>query len=47
VWDLVFGTFYLPAGQQPAAFGVQDDVPAGLFGQLVWPFRRMTRHGSP
>jgi sterol desaturase/sphingolipid hydroxylase (fatty acid hydroxylase superfamily) len=38
VWDLVFGTFYMPAAQ-PTAFGVRDRVPAGFFAQLVWPFR--------
>jgi sterol desaturase/sphingolipid hydroxylase (fatty acid hydroxylase superfamily) len=38
VWDLVFGTFYLPA-EQPSAFGVREEVPAGFFAQLAWPFR--------
>jgi sterol desaturase/sphingolipid hydroxylase (fatty acid hydroxylase superfamily) len=40
VWDLVFGTFHLPAGEQPAAFGVREEVPAGFFAQLAWPLRR-------
>jgi sterol desaturase/sphingolipid hydroxylase (fatty acid hydroxylase superfamily) len=39
LWDLVFGTFYMPA-HRPAATGVDDPVPAGLGGQLAWPFRR-------
>lgn len=43
VWDLVFGTFYLPAGEQPAAFGVRDEVPAGFLAQLAWPFRGAAR----
>jgi sterol desaturase/sphingolipid hydroxylase (fatty acid hydroxylase superfamily) len=38
--DLVFGTFYMPAGRQPQRFGiVNDDVPDGLLGQLTYPFR--------
>jgi sterol desaturase/sphingolipid hydroxylase (fatty acid hydroxylase superfamily) len=38
--DLAFGTFYMPAGRQPERFGlVNDDVPQGLFAQLVYPFR--------
>jgi sterol desaturase/sphingolipid hydroxylase (fatty acid hydroxylase superfamily) len=43
VWDLLFGTFYLPAGEHPTAFGVRDDVPEGLLPQLLWPFRRRTQ----
>lgn len=39
--DLAFGTFYLPAGREPQHFGLsgEDDVPAGLLGQLAYPFR--------
>jgi sterol desaturase/sphingolipid hydroxylase (fatty acid hydroxylase superfamily) len=48
--DLAFGTFYMPAGRQPARFGiVNDDVPDGLFAQLAYPFRRAraSAHGTP
>jgi sterol desaturase/sphingolipid hydroxylase (fatty acid hydroxylase superfamily) len=39
--DLAFGTFYMPRDRQPQRFGlVHDDVPAGLLGQLVYPFKR-------
>jgi sterol desaturase/sphingolipid hydroxylase (fatty acid hydroxylase superfamily) len=39
--DLAFGTFYMPPGRQPQRFGIMnDDVPAGLAAQLVYPFRR-------
>jgi sterol desaturase/sphingolipid hydroxylase (fatty acid hydroxylase superfamily) len=38
--DLAFGTFYLPPDRQPQRFGiVGDDVPDGLVGQLLYPFR--------
>lgn len=49
VWDLVFGTFYMPKGRQPEQFGVNDPVPRGLLGQLVYPFRPRVRlpHGNP
>lgn len=43
LWDLLFGTFYMPKGRQPALFGVADPVPAGLVGQLLYPFRRKPR----
>lgn len=39
-WDLLFGTFFMPKGRQPTVFGVDDPVPGGLLGQLVYPFRR-------
>ena len=41
VWDLIFGTFHLPDETSPPRYGTpEDDVPAGLFGQMVFPFRR-------
>jgi len=43
VWDLMFGTFYLPHDRQPIEFGVHDDgVPETFWGQLAYPFRRAT-----
>jgi sterol desaturase/sphingolipid hydroxylase (fatty acid hydroxylase superfamily) len=40
LWDLLFGTFHMPKGRQPEHFGVDDPVPNGLIGQLIYPFRR-------
>ena len=39
VWDIVFGTYYMPKNQRPREFGTSTAVPAGLVGQLVFPFR--------
>jgi sterol desaturase/sphingolipid hydroxylase (fatty acid hydroxylase superfamily) len=39
LWDILFGTYYLP-GHAPTRFGVEEKVPTGLVGQLLWPFRR-------
>jgi sterol desaturase/sphingolipid hydroxylase (fatty acid hydroxylase superfamily) len=40
--DLAFGTFYMPKGQLPFAFGTLDDnVPNHLLGQLRYPFMRL------
>jgi len=39
LWDIVFGTYYMPK-HQPSKFGVEDAVPEGLVGQMVWPFRK-------
>ena len=46
--DVVFGTFYMPAGRQPQHFGIRnDDVPEGLLVQLAFPFRRRGRDVPP
>ena len=41
VWDLLFGTFYMPRGARPAEFGAKG-VPGDMLGQLVHPLRRPT-----
>lgn len=38
IWDLMFGTFYMPRGETPERFGVSDPVPGNIFGQLIYPF---------
>jgi sterol desaturase/sphingolipid hydroxylase (fatty acid hydroxylase superfamily) len=43
VWDILFGTYYMPKDKRPTEFGTSTDVPAGLLGQLAFPFRRGTR----
>ena len=40
VWDLVFGTFFMPAGRAPESFGVEDRVPEGFLKQLAHPLVR-------
>lgn len=44
IWDVLFGTLYLP-DHQPDAFGVDtaEEVPSGFFGQILYPFRRANR----
>ena len=40
LYDLIFGTFYMPAGKRPDDYGVDDpQFPKGFFGQLRHPFR--------
>lgn len=39
--DLIFGTFYMPAGRFPDEFGNGDpEFPKGFWSQLIYPFRR-------
>lgn len=41
LWDLMFGTFYMPEGRVPVRFGVHGErVPEGFWKQLAWPFQR-------
>jgi sterol desaturase/sphingolipid hydroxylase (fatty acid hydroxylase superfamily) len=40
VFDLIFGTYYMPKGKRPSRYGVTErDVPADFIGQLRHPFR--------
>ena len=39
VFDLLFGTFYMPRGVEPRVFGIGERLPDGLIGQLAYPFR--------
>jgi sterol desaturase/sphingolipid hydroxylase (fatty acid hydroxylase superfamily) len=44
LWDLLFGTFYMPEERQPTDFGIADPVPTGFIGQMIAPFRGNTSH---
>ena len=48
LWDLVFGTWYLPRGKVVPAVGILDArFPRGFWPQLLAPFRRrVAGHGS-
>jgi sterol desaturase/sphingolipid hydroxylase (fatty acid hydroxylase superfamily) len=43
LWDILFGTYYMPRGERPMRFGTATPVPSGLIGQLVFPFLRAPR----
>jgi len=42
LWDILFGTFRMPAGQLPDNYGVDDQAtfPREFAGQLAYPFRK-------
>ena len=41
IWDILFGTFRIPKGRLPEAYGKDDaSVPSQVVGQLAYPFRR-------
>ena len=39
LWDILFGTYYMPKDRVPEQFGTASAVPAGLVGQMLYPFR--------
>jgi sterol desaturase/sphingolipid hydroxylase (fatty acid hydroxylase superfamily) len=41
LWDILFGTYYMPKDRLPQQFGTESPVPPGLLGQLLFPFRRV------
>ncbi|MCY7298963.1 MAG: sterol desaturase family protein [Ilumatobacteraceae bacterium] len=50
LWDIVFGTYYMPGNKRPLRYGVSEPIPTTMVGQLRYPFegvrspRTMLRH---
>jgi sterol desaturase/sphingolipid hydroxylase (fatty acid hydroxylase superfamily) len=42
VFDIIFGTFYMPKGSLPSDYGVEG-VPVRFLQQLIYPFREIGR----
>ncbi len=38
--DLLFGTLYMPKGQMPGRYGINDYIPMNYVKQLAYPFRK-------
>jgi sterol desaturase/sphingolipid hydroxylase (fatty acid hydroxylase superfamily) len=47
LWDILFGTYYMPRDRMPCDFGVPEKVPAGYFGQLWHPFSGWFKRKGP
>jgi sterol desaturase/sphingolipid hydroxylase (fatty acid hydroxylase superfamily) len=46
LWDVLFGTFYMPEGKLPENYGVSDpNFPTSFGGQLIYPFRNENLSG--
>jgi sterol desaturase/sphingolipid hydroxylase (fatty acid hydroxylase superfamily) len=43
LWDILFGTYYMPQGRYPENFGINEPMPAGWIGQFGEPFARLVR----
>lgn len=40
LWDILFGTYYMPTDRRPSRFGTDTPVPEGLISQWLFPFRK-------
>jgi len=47
VWDIIWGTYRMPADQRPAHYGVDEPIPDTVIAQLVHPFTRPVRERYP
>jgi sterol desaturase/sphingolipid hydroxylase (fatty acid hydroxylase superfamily) len=47
VWDILFGTYYMPRDRMPCDFGVPEKVPTGYFEQLWHPFAGWFKRKGP
>jgi len=39
VWDIVFGTYFVPRHRRPEQYGIDEPMPTGLVNQLRYPLR--------
>ncbi|MFM8980854.1 MAG: sterol desaturase family protein, partial [Planctomycetia bacterium] len=46
LWDLLFGTLYLPRGRVPQDLGICEPVPQGWLRQMAWPFGWLRRRAT-
>ncbi len=42
IWDLMFGTYYVPVDRMPVTYGVDEEIPGSMLGQLRYPFEGMS-----
>jgi sterol desaturase/sphingolipid hydroxylase (fatty acid hydroxylase superfamily) len=43
VWDILFGTYYMPKDRWPENFGINEPMPGGFLAQMWEPFGRLMR----
>jgi sterol desaturase/sphingolipid hydroxylase (fatty acid hydroxylase superfamily) len=48
IWDVLFGTFYMPPATVPARYGVDEaGYPQDFVGQFIHPFRQLIASARP
>ena len=46
IWDILFGTFFMPKGRYPENFGICEPMPSSWPAQLWEPFAWIRRRGK-
>ena len=41
IWDLIFGTYFMPKDKRPQKYGIDEYMPEGIIAQLRYPLRDM------
>jgi sterol desaturase/sphingolipid hydroxylase (fatty acid hydroxylase superfamily) len=41
LWDILFGTYYMPKERVPTNFGIDSPIASGFFEQLWEPFKKL------
>ncbi len=41
LWDIMFGTYFMPADRRPSVYGISEPMPEGMPAQLRHPLRGM------
>ncbi|HWU55621.1 MAG TPA: sterol desaturase family protein [Rhizomicrobium sp.] len=48
LWDVMFGTYHMPAGELPKDYGIDDkEMPEGFLAQLAYPLRQRDVTAAP
>ena len=46
LWDIVFGTYYMPRNKRPLRYGVGEPIPITMAGQFRCPFQNVRSPGA-
>ncbi len=41
IWDILFGTYFMPSNRRPETYGIDEHMPDGVAAQMLWPLRGM------
>jgi len=47
IWDIIWGTYRMPADQRPERYGVDEPMPDTVTAQMIHPFTREVRERHP
>lgn len=47
LWDMIWGTYYMPADRRPLVYGQNENSPTSVPGQMLSPFSREQREKYP